>query len=72
MAAVGNLEHDHVRQLVAERFGHLKPAGTVLREEPPQVIPKVLIRNKELEQSHVCLGRTATGRTTRTGTPATC
>jgi len=56
VAAVGNLEHDSVRKLVEERFGHLKPAGATLLERPPQVVPKVLIRNKELEQSHVCLG----------------
>src|SRR6478736_1950998 len=59
VAAVGNLNHAHVRQLVEERFGHLKAAGAALREEPPQVVPKVLIRNKELEQSHVCLGTTS-------------
>jgi predicted Zn-dependent peptidase len=59
VAAVGNLNHAHVRQLVEERFGHLKASGAALREEPPQVVPKVLIRNKELEQSHVCLGTTS-------------
>jgi predicted Zn-dependent peptidase len=56
VAAVGNLEHDRVRRLVEERFGHLRPAAARLVEEPPRVVPKVLIRNKELEQSHVCVG----------------
>jgi predicted Zn-dependent peptidase len=56
VAAVGNLEHGRVRALVEERFGQLKPAGAGLSELPPLVVPKVLIRNKELEQSHVCLG----------------
>jgi len=56
VSAVGNLEHGNVRKLVEERFGHLKPAGNVAQEQPPLVVPKVLIRNKELEQSHVCLG----------------
>jgi predicted Zn-dependent peptidase len=56
VSAVGNLQHDHVRKLVEERFGHLAPSGLAASEEPPVVVPKVLIRNKELEQSHVCLG----------------
>ncbi len=56
VSAVGNLEHEQVRALVEERFGHLTSTGTIACEEPPRVIPKILIRNKELEQSHVCLG----------------
>jgi predicted Zn-dependent peptidase len=56
VSAVGNLEHEQVRALVEERFGHLTSTGTIACEEPPRVVPKILVRNKELEQSHVCLG----------------
>ncbi len=56
VAAVGNLEHARVRQLVEEKFGRLQASGDVFDEQAPQVVPKILIRNKELEQSHVCLG----------------
>jgi predicted Zn-dependent peptidase len=56
VSAVGNLEHGHLRDLVEQRFGHLRPAGVAAAEEPPRVVPKIVIRNKELEQSHVCLG----------------
>jgi predicted Zn-dependent peptidase len=56
VAAVGNLEHARVRELVEERFGPLKSSGALAGEEAPKVVPKILIRNKELEQSHVCLG----------------
>jgi predicted Zn-dependent peptidase len=56
VSAVGNLEHQRVRDLVAEKFGAMSTAGAQAGEEAPQVSPKVLIRNKELEQSHVCLG----------------
>jgi predicted Zn-dependent peptidase len=56
VSAVGNLEHAHVRDLVAERFGSLAPADDMAPDEPPQVVPKVLVRSKELEQSHLCLG----------------
>ena len=56
ISAVGNLEHDHVRELVAEKFGRLTSLGEVVKEQAPLVVPKIVIRNKELEQSHVCLG----------------
>lgn len=56
VSAVGNLRHDHVRDLVEQRFGHLTASGGRVVETPPRVVPKVLIRNKELEQSHICLG----------------
>jgi len=56
VSAVGNLEHERVRELVADKFGRLKAAGDVAPEEAPRVVPKILIRNKDLEQSHVCLG----------------
>ena len=56
VSAVGNLEHDNVRRLIEERFGHLVASSVATTEVPPRVVPKVLIRQKELEQSHVCLG----------------
>jgi predicted Zn-dependent peptidase len=56
VSAVGNLDHGRVRQLVEERFGHLDISGTPHSEVRPRVVPKVVVRNKELEQSHVCLG----------------
>ncbi len=56
ISAVGNLEHARVRELVAEKFGGLKSVGEPSGEEAPRVVPKILIRNKELEQSHLCLG----------------
>ena len=56
MSAVGNLEHERVRELVQERFGSLVQVGDPVHEEAPQVVPKTLIRNKELEQSHLYVG----------------
>ena len=56
VSAVGNLEHGRVRELVEEKFGSLNSGGVTLGEDAPTVVPKVLIRNKELEQSHLCLG----------------
>jgi len=56
VSAVGNLEHARVRELVEEKFGSLVEPGEPVLDEAPQVVAKILVRNKELEQSHVCLG----------------
>jgi predicted Zn-dependent peptidase len=59
VSAVGHLEHDRVMELVNERFGALALLGERAAEEPPRVVPAIQVRNKELEQSHVCLGSTS-------------
>ena len=56
ISAAGNLEHGRVRELVEKAFGDLVAPGEPFGEEPPQVRPQVVVRTKELEQSHVCLG----------------
>jgi len=56
VSAVGNLDHARVRELVEKAFAKVPRSGESVPEEPPTVEPKVLIRNQELEQSHVCLG----------------
>ncbi len=56
VSAVGHLEHARVRELVEARFGDLTTASQPRGEQAPTVVPKILIRNKELEQSHLCLG----------------
>ena len=56
VSAVGNLEHGQVRELVEEKFGSLAATGGPFEEKAPTVDPKILIRNKELEQSHICIG----------------
>src|SRR4051812_26022539 len=50
ISAVGNLEHERVRELVEERFSALQPSTDSETEQAPTVVPHVLIRNKELEQ----------------------
>jgi predicted Zn-dependent peptidase len=56
VSAAGNLEHAHVRDLVAEAFATLSTEGETVAQRPPTVKPSVLLRTKELEQSHICLG----------------
>jgi predicted Zn-dependent peptidase len=56
VAAVGNVEHERVRDLVVRSFDGLPATTDSVSEAPPNVVPAILVRNKELEQSHVCLG----------------
>jgi predicted Zn-dependent peptidase len=56
ISAAGNVQHDRLRELVLSRFGGLAPGHGRAADEAPTVVPKVVLRNKELEQSHVCLG----------------
>src|SRR5690348_655844 len=56
VSAVGNLDHARVRELVEKAFTGVPRSGEAVAEEPPTVARKVVIRNKELEQSHLCLG----------------
>jgi len=56
VVAVGNVEHQHVRDLVAGSFGTLSPMTAAAAQAAPRVVPLVQIRSKELEQSHICMG----------------
>jgi predicted Zn-dependent peptidase len=56
IAAVGNVEHTQVRDLVDAAFGSVSSDTEELATAPPRVESRIIIRNKELEQSHVCLG----------------
>src|SRR6188768_2392052 len=48
VVAVGNLQHERVQELLERAFEGLPTEGTPLAELPPQVVPRVVIRNKEL------------------------
>ena len=56
ISAAGNLDHGKVRELVEAAFGSLASEGEPLDGQPPRVVPQVIMRTKELEQSHICLG----------------
>jgi predicted Zn-dependent peptidase len=56
ISAAGNLQHEQVRDLVTRAFESLPASGEPLAEDPPRVVPQVITRTKDLEQSHVCLG----------------
>jgi predicted Zn-dependent peptidase len=56
VSAAGNLEHASVRDLIARAFDKLPTKRAAFEDERPHVVPQVIVRSKELEQSHVCLG----------------
>ncbi len=56
IAAAGNLQHEQVRELIGKAFAGVRRHGDVIPDTPPRVVPKVTIRTKDLEQSHLCLG----------------
>jgi predicted Zn-dependent peptidase len=56
IAAVGNVEHARLRELIMRMFADVPVTSEPIGENTPRVVPQITIRNKELEQSHVCLG----------------
>lgn len=56
VAAAGNLDHGRVRDLVTRAFEQLPKDGEHFADLRPTVVPQIVVRSKELEQSHVCLG----------------
>ena len=71
ISAAGNIEHAAVRERWRGRLAHavVRPRQAMA---PPHVVPKVVIRSKELEQSHVCLGASSYPQNHERGTRATC
>jgi predicted Zn-dependent peptidase len=56
VVAVGNLDHDQLVGLVQRKFAAARTSDTTAHDTTPIVAPDVQIRQKDLEQSHVCLG----------------
>ncbi len=56
VSAAGNIQHAQVRELIGRAFENLPRSGEQYSDAVPRVVPQVVVRSKELEQSHVCLG----------------
>ena len=56
IAAAGNVEHEAVRDLVAEAFADVPANGETVPVAPPTTVPALTLRDKAIEQCHVCLG----------------
>ena len=59
IAVAGHVETEAVRDLVGEAFATLDAGRPPSPAPAPQVAPRLLVRDKDLEQSHVCLGTRA-------------
>jgi predicted Zn-dependent peptidase len=59
VAAAGNLDHDRLSALIGEAFGGVRKTGTAVDGGGPDETGTVVIREKDLEQSHICLGTPA-------------
>lgn len=57
VTAAGNLSHDRLVGLIAERFEKLAPSAAVPLAAPPATHATIALKKKkDLEQVHVCLG----------------
>jgi predicted Zn-dependent peptidase len=59
VVAVGNLDHDAVKALIEEKLGATRASGQSPEDSVPVVQPTIEVRQKDLEQSHVCFGTVA-------------
>lgn len=57
ISAAGNIQHDHVVDLLRKRFEHLKPGSNGWHNNPPKISSRITLRNKKsLEQVQICMG----------------
>jgi predicted Zn-dependent peptidase len=57
IAAAGSLQHEQFLEMAAGKFAHLPEGSTHLDDTPPQVTPRISMRNKKsLEQVQLCIG----------------
>ena len=56
VSAAGNIEHAQVRDLVAGALASMPSQAVRAPDAAPRVVPHLMVRNKELEQSHICVG----------------
>lgn len=56
VSAAGRLDHPRLRDDVARAFESLSAVGDTARSAPPTMTPGLVSRQKDIEQSHICLG----------------
>jgi predicted Zn-dependent peptidase len=56
VTVAGHAGHAQIRDLVEHAFGGLDGGGSAVSESVPTPVFHALVRRKDLEQSHVCLG----------------
>jgi predicted Zn-dependent peptidase len=56
ISAAGNLQHQQIKDLVLRAFNQVGRTGSSVNGGGPRTAPQVILRDKDLEQSHICLG----------------
>jgi predicted Zn-dependent peptidase len=57
VAAAGNLKHEQIVELVAQKFSGLPQGKNGFHQMPPKIHPRIVMRNKKaLEQVQICVG----------------
>lgn len=56
IAASGNLEHESFKKLMVTHFSTLEGKGRPFASQPPTLQQNIVVRPKDLEQVHFCLG----------------
>ena len=56
ISAAGNLSHARIKELVSREFGEIRRSGSGGETVAPALSSSVGYRQKDIEQSHVCLG----------------
>src|SRR5687768_11534410 len=56
IAAAGNLDHGSLRGAIEKAFDGMPRVGEAVVDAPPTMVPGMVVRHKDLEQSHVCIG----------------
>ena len=59
VVAVGNIDHERLKAMLEAALADLPLRNVPVAMHPPTVAQNTLVRRKELEQSHVCLGMPA-------------
>jgi predicted Zn-dependent peptidase len=59
VAAAGHVEHERMRELVEHAFAGLPVGDATSADAPPAIAPGLVVRQKDIEQSHICLGTAA-------------
>src|SRR5688572_4492544 len=56
IAAAGNLDHARLSDMIETAFTAMPRIGEPSLDSPPVMVPGAVTRQKDLEQSHVCIG----------------
>jgi predicted Zn-dependent peptidase len=56
IAAAGNLNHDHLIELVQQHWDSVQGHYSCLEDPTPIFVPGQLMQEKDIEQLHICLG----------------